>query len=372
MQTYSIANPELSHVLKSEDPGASPVPEIDLSHTFGEILRRANGFVPAEAGTIFLRDETGDDAADLLAVAAYGAGAEELVGARLAFDQGIAGEVLQQGRVFVSSHASRSQLTEVGPMDERQGCAGSVVALPLTVGERTVGVLELIKEQPGESFDERELELLEVFAQSISAAIGNAVEAQRSRDMARRDDLTRLYNDRYLHHSLTDLLANGLTFGDDCGLIFFDLDHFKTINDTHGHLVGSRVLKEVGDLLRQVLPGSAIAARYGGDEFVVILPESSNQETFWVAETIRKTLESNIFLARADGSDPLNYPGLALQGITCSLGLANLAQDILPHLGAAEADPLAVKNELLSHADRRMYRAKDLGRNRTVRGRQFA
>jgi diguanylate cyclase (GGDEF)-like protein len=367
MQTYSIPNPELSHVLKSEDPGRSPAQEIDLSQTFGEILRRANGFVPAEAGTIFLRDDTGDGAPDLLVVAVYGEGAESLVGARLGFDQNVVGNVLRKGQVHVSSRASRDQIVVTRPKSARNGEAGSVVALPLTVGERTVGVLELVKERPGEVFDERELELLEVFAQSISAAIGNAVEAQRSRDLARRDDLTRLYNDRYLHHTLAALLATALTTKSDCGLIFFDLDLFKNINDTHGHLVGSRVLKEVGDLLRQVLPGSAIPARYGGDEFVVILPESSTQETFWVAETIRKTLETNIFLASPDPSDPTNYPGLALLGITCSLGLANLKHDILPHLDAPNADPLAVKNELLSHADSRMYRAKDQGRNCTVR-----
>ena len=362
MQTYSIPNPELSHLLEPEDREPLPSYDIDLSDTFCEILRRANDFVPAAAGMIFLRDDTDDHGDEMLLAAGYGEHAEGLIGERLPSDHGIAGTVLSRGQVYVSARPSSDRLLGESPTTQ----AGSVVAVPLTVGPRTVGVLELLKDAAGGAFDERELELLEIFAQSISAAIGNAVEAQRSRNMARRDDLTRLYNDRYLHHTLTEKLEMALARDLDCGLIFFDLDHFKRVNDTHGHLVGSRVLREVGALLRQILPGHAIPARYGGDEFVVILPESSSQETFWVAETIRKTLETNVFLARPDPKDPVNYPGLALQEISASLGLSTLQTDTLA-MPDLERDPLAVKNELLRRADVRMYRAKDLGRNCTVR-----
>ena len=244
--------------------------------------------------------------------------------------------------------------------------AGSVVALPLTVSDRVVGVLELLKDRGGEPFDERELELLEVFAHTISVSISNAIEAQRAKEMARRDELTHLFNDRYLHHALTATLETALGSDLDCGLLFLDLDHFKNVNDNFGHLIGSRVLREIGDLLRQVLPGPAVPARYGGDEFVVILPESSKQEVFWVAETIRKTIETNVFLEYPDPRDPINYPGLQLSGLTCSVGLATLVEDTLPLLGSRAGGPLAAKNELIRMADTRMYRAKDQGRNRTV------
>ena len=341
MKTHSLPNQELILFLKPEEPTGRPSYEIDLCQVFREILQRANDFVPSEAGTIFIRDATAENEVELLAAASFGEGGERLIGERLAINEGIAGYVFQEGQAYVSATPSSDALVA-----DREVAAtrppGTVVALPLTAASEVVGVLELLKDRGGEPFDEGELELLEVFAHTISVSISNAIEAQRAKEMARRDELTHLFNDRYLHHALTALLETALGEGVDCGLLFLDLDHFKNINDNFGHLIGSRVLREIGDLLRQVLPGPALPARYGGDEFVVILPESSKQEVFWVAETIRKTIETHVFLEHPDPKDPINYPGLQLQGITCSVGLATL-----------EADAL-------------MYRAKDQGRNRTV------
>lgn len=366
MLTYSISNSELIHVLEPGEQG-SPIREVDLSRIFREILERAHDFVATNAGAIFLLDTSGGSRnSELVIAAGFGDGAEQLMGGRLADDQGIAGQVLQQGQVYVSASPSSELLYGASPGGATGAPrAGSVVALPLRVGTQVVGVLELVKDPTADAFDEHELGLLEVFAQTISASIANAVEAQRSREMARRDDLTRLFNDRFMHHSLTELLHTAIDSDLDCGVLFLDLDKFKTINDTYGHLVGSRVLMEVGGILRQVLPGPSVPARYGGDEFVILLPEASEQEAFWVAETIRKTLEAHLFLARPDLEDPVNYPKLSLSGITASIGVATLKSDILPMMKGS-SDPVTLKNEILRLADTRMYRAKDLGRNRSV------
>lgn len=370
MRTYSISNPELIHVLEPGEAG-SPIREVDLSRIFCEILEQAREFVATDAGAIFLLDSAdGDGGPELVIAAGFGDRAEERVGDRLQEDQGIAGYVLRQGQIYVSATPSIEILGASDEPEEEAGSrAGTVVALPLRVGPQVVGVLELMKATASEAFTEQELGLLEIFAQTISASIANAVEAQRSREMARRDDLTHLFNDRFMHHSLTEWLQKAIESDLDCSLLFLDLDRFKSINDTYGHLVGSRVLMEVGGILRQVLPGPAVPARYGGDEFVIILPEASAQEAFWVAETIRKTLESHLFLARPDPEDPVNYPKLSLTGITASLGVATLKIDVLP-LVDNPTDPVTLKNEILRLADTRMYRAKDLGRNRTVRSRE--
>ncbi len=366
MKTHSLPNQELILFLKPEEPTGGPSYEIDLCQVFREILQRANDFVPSQAGTIFIRDATSEAEPELLVAAASGEHGEGLVGERLAVDEGIAGYVFQEGQVYVSATPSSVALgADLDAADEPRA-AGTVVAVPLTAAGRVVGVLELLKDRAGAPFDERELELLEVFAHTISVSISNAIEAQRSKEMARRDELTHLFNDRYLHHALTAVLETALAAEQDCGLLFLDLDYFKNINDNFGHLIGSRVLRQIGDLLRQVLPGPAVPARYGGDEFVVILPESSKQEVFWVAETIRKTIETNVFLEYPDPQDPINYPGLQLSGITCSVGLATLVADTLPLLGSRAGGALAAKNELIRLADTRMYRAKEQGRNRTV------
>jgi diguanylate cyclase (GGDEF)-like protein len=376
MKTHSIPNQQVIHYLKPRNLIDNPIYETDLSGFFCDTLRRANDFVPSEAGLILIKDSTLEEEAkpaatpppeELIVVASFGEHAASAIGHRLPADQGSAGQAYHSGQVSLAAESSSDRLMGVAAEDDPLTIGRSVISLPLSVRDEVVGVLELLSHRDGEAFSERELSLLEIFAQTLSVSIANAVEAQRSKEMARRDDLTYLYNDRYLHHSLTSVLKTSLETGDDCGVIFLDLDYFKTVNDQYGHLAGSRVLREVGGILRQVLPGPAVPARYGGDEFVVILPESGAQEAFWVAETIRKSIEDHVFLDKADPADPEQYPALSVRGhLTCSLGLATLLGDILPLFEDRGRELFEVKNEILRVADGRMYRAKELGRNRTL------
>jgi diguanylate cyclase (GGDEF)-like protein len=370
MTMHCISNPELIHFVKRERRSAAATYDLDLSAIFRGILDRANDFLPSEAGSIFLVDPVleQEGTPELVVIACFGDSSSELVGLGVFADTGIVGHVYQTGRAHISTATQEDPLFFQG-LDTSSGFeTRSVVCAPLRFEGRTIGVIELLNHLEGEGYTGRDLELLEIFAQTISASIANAIEAQRSREMAKRDDLTGLFNDRFLHHSLSEVITRALESGEDCGLVFLDLDHFKNVNDTHGHLVGSRVLAEVGSTLRQVLPGQAIAARYGGDEFVVVLPGAGRQEAYWVAETVRKNIESAVFLEHPDPVDPANYPGLALRGaISCSIGIATLREDVLPALGA-RPEPATAKNELMRRADASMYRAKHLGRNRTVSG----
>ena len=196
---------------------------------------------------------------------------------------------------------------------------------------------------------------------------GGAIDAQRAKEIAKRDELTELYNDRYLHGSLSKIISDAVANGSECGIIFLDLDHFKEVNDSHGHLVGSRLLSEVGATLKQIIPGEGLAARYGGDEFVIALPGAGRQETFWVAETIRQNIADKSFIVNTDPESSEGAADLLIEAVvTCSIGIATLQSDIMPELNAENGDADQAKDELLRKADTCMYAAKELDRNRTV------
>lgn len=383
MKISSISNPELNHFLKA-DPTDEPAIEVDLATAFQEILDRANEFLPSAAGAIFMKDSSTElqttvdmdetissfRPVEFVVAATFGFNGHPIDGKRLPVTEGIAGEVFLGREAFTCAQPDGPTATEweeVGAEMEVR----SVVAVPLFLRDEVVGVLELVN-QKTETAHGNNLALLKILAGTLSATIAYAVEAQRSRETARRDDLTRLYNDRHLHRALAQVIEEALADTWNCGLVFFDLDHFKAINDTHGHLAGSRVLSEMGNLLRQVLPGPAIAARYGGDEFVVILPQTELQESYWVAEAIRKTIEDHFFLAQEDPDDPIAYPALRINTVTASVGLAMLRDDTLDAFESGDLSIAMIKNEFLRRADSRMYQAKESGRNQTVAAPEFS
>lgn len=368
MTVHCIDNQRLIHFMRRSDAGASHGFDLDLRGVFSDILDRADDFVPSEAGSIFLDDPLIDDGPELVLIACFGAVAERLVGMRMTVDTGIAGSIYRSGTPYRSVAPRDDPTFEPGPGTAFGYEVRSIIGAPLILEGRTIGVLELLNRRHRPAYSEADLSLLGIFAQTISASIVNAIAAQRAEEMSRRDDLTGLFNDRYLHHWLSEMVREALARGSDCGLIFLDLDHFKSINDCHGHLVGSRVLREVGHTLHQVVPGHAFAARYGGDEFVVVLPDACRQETTWVAETVRKNIEDAVFLEHPDPGDPANYPALAIRGVvTCSLGVATLLEDTSCRDGN-RCDPASAKNELMRAADANMYRAKAAGRNRIAGG----
>jgi len=367
MKIRCITNPELSHFLRRESRVSETIDDVDLVRAFVDILRRANEFVPSEAGSIFLDEPLlGDNgektrpARELVVVTCFGDQSRQLLGFRMPIDSGIVGRVYETGKAYFSSDPQRDPLFLNGPGMSIDFPVDSLLCTPLRIGEEAIGVIELLNHKGGRGYTGSDLNLLEVFAQTISASIVNAVEAHRAREMAKKDDLTGLFNDRFLHRSLTRVVEECLERGQDCGLLFLDLDHFKSINDTYGHLIGSRVLHEVGLILHRTLPGQAIAARYGGDEFVVVLPGSGKQETLWVAESIRQSVADTVYLSQADPVDPVNYPALKISHvISCSIGTANFSE-IFP---SGSIDVLGLKNEFMRRADRRMYIAKDSGRD---------
>jgi diguanylate cyclase (GGDEF)-like protein len=335
-------------------------PEQPLDAHLGAMLAKAGRFVPSRAGALLLDDPRAKryelQRNTLTVISAFGPQSQGLLGVRVPCGRGILGRVYTTGRPHISDRVATDPLF-VPSADRvpafRPRC---LLIVPIVVGDSVCGVVELANREGGGRFTANDLELLSVLSANMAAAIQNALHVLQARELARRDALTGLFNDRYLAVRLREEIARAEADRTFLSLLVLDLDFFKRVNDTHGHLAGSRTLQEFGTLLREELPPGAVAARYGGDEFVVILPGADSRRARAVAEQLRRQVQRTTFLAEAG---PGGLPALRLRGITSSFGVAALHEHV-----ALAGPPEWRRNALFRQADSAMYRAKALGKNR--------
>jgi len=188
------------------------------------------------------------------------------------------------------------------------------------------------------------LRAVRVLLEPASVALDNAQLLKRAEALSVTDDLTHLYNSRYLNMVLRKETKRASRSGRPLSLLFIDLDGFKSVNDTHGHLFGSRCLVEAAAVIRSSARETDVVSRFGGDEFALVLPDTGGEGAFAVGERIRERIAAHRFLA-GDGLDI---------HLTASVGVATLP-DV-----AASAD------ELVQAADKAMYQVKDAGKNGIV------
>lgn len=208
----------------------------------------------------------------------------------------------------------------------------SYVLLPLNARGRSIGVVALASLESA-TFDEASLQRLSPLAESVALAFDNVRLFQKTRELSITDEVTPLYNFRFFHQILDRELKLVDRYGSELALIFVDLDRFKPINDQWGHLRGSRVLREVGFLLRSVVRETDYPARYGGDEFVIICPQTDRPTAARLCERLRGLIEGHTFLQE--------------EGINARIGVS---------LGiAAYPGEARTKEALIRLADQRMY-----------------
>ena len=364
IQFHSLEIPQLERFLERHRSGLPFQGEIDLDLILRQILQKANEFVPSESGSILLDDPFRKMASrhenELVFIATFGEAGRDLVGHRLSAKQGIAGQVYQTGTPRLSADVE-GDVFFYPEIDQKLGHkTHSVVCVPIYIGKHVCGVLELINRLDGKVFTDRDKTLLEIFAGYTSFTLQNALDGKRAHELARKDDLTGLFNDRWFHMRLTEAVADARQNSKTALLIFLDLDQFKLVNDKYGHLAGSQVLREVGFLLKRIVQSvNSTVARYGGDEFVMILPDTKLEDGLKIAEEICTVIANTTFL---DREWALNNPPLHLAGIlSASIGIAE-------HAPTAEASVSVEheKSDLLRRADAAMYRAKSLGKNQVV------
>jgi diguanylate cyclase (GGDEF)-like protein len=221
---------------------------------------------------------------------------------------------------------------------------GAVLAFPLVSRGAPVGALIAIDRQPCSrepKLAPGPLRAVRILLEPAAAALDNAMLLKRAEALSVTDDLTRLYNSRYLNQVLRRETKRASRSGHPLSLLFVDLDGFKAINDRHGHLFGSRALVEVADVVRRSARETDVVARFGGDEFALVLPETGREGAFAVGERVRQRIAAHRFLA-ADGLDIR---------LTASVGVATLP------------DVAVTPDELVQAADMAMYRVKQSGKN---------
>jgi len=354
----------ISHILRRKRAHRDTDTEVDLRELLKEIILWADKFVPSASGSILLDDPVMKYAREapgrLHFVACFGPVAEELVGTSLTADRGIVGETYLRGEPYFCDDVSKDpQWFSLVDESTRYKCR-SIICVPIQIDTATVGVIELINREENVCFDEKDFALLKVFAGYTATLIQNALDARRFEELSKTDYLTGMYNYQFLFRILVRKVREARKTDSDVSVVFFDLDYLKQVNDTYGHLVGSRLLIEVGDITKEIFGGfTSLMARYGGDEYVVLLPGMSLEKAGELAEQLRVRIQDNTFLSE---TGPAGEKALNLQGrVSCSVGVASLLRNV------PNVPDEAVTAELLTKAsDKAMYRAKENGKNQVV------
>jgi diguanylate cyclase (GGDEF)-like protein len=229
-----------------------------------------------------------------------------------------------------------------GPLRQAGIAVDRLLSVPIHGDEGEAGSLWILDD--GRPFDDSELERARLVAGHSMLALRNAEQYGRAKERAFIDDVTELYNARYLLVATDHEIRRAERYGSELSVLFLDLDRFKLVNDRFGHLVGSRALRQLGRVLATCVRQVDTLARYGGDEFTILLVDTGHADAMRVAERIRTTVEATRFEAGRGES-------LAL---TISVGVATY-----PAHGRT-------REELLDLSDKAMYRAKSIGRNRVA------
>ena len=314
--------------------GKALTAELDTARLLDTILKKVSALLPAEHWSLLLLDEATGELCFELSVDLEPTVLKAL---RLRPGEGIAGQVAlqQQPMVVADVQASPFFSTRV---DQLTGfTTKSIMCAPLIFGGHALGVIEVVNPR---HLDTGTLRLLTIIADYVAIAVENTRQYHQLQTLAIQDSVTGLYNTRYLYQALETLIAASAADAGPFSLLFLDIDDFKRVVDTYGHLNGSQALQEVAVMLRQCVSAPAFGVSYGGDEFVVVLPSIDKRQALHKAEEIRRTLSQTIFLTNR---------GLQVH-IQASFGVATYPDDATDRRG------------LLALADHAMFDIKRRGK----------
>ena len=307
------------------------------------VLERSAKLLMAEQGSLMMLDQETDA---LLIEAKMGSSGAAATRVRIPRGEGIAGRVAEKGEPFLVENVESDP--RIGKKNRENYRTRSFISVPLMIGERTIGVLNLADKTTGEVFDRDDLNLIQSFATHAAVVLERSTlshQTERLRKLTITDPLTGLLNRRYFQERLEEEVARSLRHDRSLSLLMLDVDGFKSFNDTYGHPAGDEALRLVGEALLRIVRHMDVVARFGGDEFVVILPETDGNAAMLIAERIREEVA-----AALTGSRSARLSAAA--AVTVSAGIAS-------YEGPGESG-----EQLLERADQALYKAKAGGRNR--------
>jgi two-component system, cell cycle response regulator len=301
---------------------------LDPERVADAMLSRVTDWIPAPAWLVLAADGQGEMRA--MATRGLTAGSERSAHA-------IGRLVIRSGESFAAADVSRDRRV-------LDGSAVAALAFPLACRGRTIGALVALDRRASDRsprLGPAASILFDAALEPGAAALDNAMRMQRAEALSVTDDLTSLYNSRYLSQVLRREAKRASRSGRPLSLLFVDLDGFKSINDTHGHLFGSRALVEAAAVIKASARETDIVARFGGDEFALVLPDTGSDGASAVGDRLRERIAAHGFL-QPDGLDIR---------LTVSVGVATLP------------DVAASVESLIQAADKAMYWVKAHGKN---------
>ena len=314
------------HLMLINNVSSRAITTLDPAEMLGKIAAEIeNGLKYDHIGIAIV-----DYPAKELVIQAEAGARRDAVGRRTSLGEGIIGQVARTGQMSIVREVSISTPIPVLPTSV------SAIALPVTYAEHLLGVLYVESSEPCE-FGEEEVLLLRTLADLFAGGLNNALTFQRAQEQAITDGLTGVKTHRYLMEALSSEWKRSTRANRPFALVLMDLDRFKFVNDFYGHLEGDVVLQRVGHILEQNCRRSDVVARYGGDEFVILMPETTVEQARQLASKLRGWV----------ASDPL----LRDKNITASFGIAGF-----PVHGSTP-------QELIQVADSSMYLSKHQGGN---------
>ena len=317
--------------------GKALTSSLDIHAVLETMMKQVERLIKPRSWSLLLVD---DDTGDLVFEIVVSTVSEQLKGVRLERGKGIAGWVAEHGQPLLIPDVSKDDRF-AGNFDQQLlFTTRSIVCVPMKIKDQVIGVIELINSLEELDFEENDILLISAIADFAAIALENARNYKRINELVVTDDLTGLYNSRQFGKLIEDEVKRSSRYGERFSLVFLDLDHFKGINDTHGHLVGSRMLTEFGRLIGRNIRSSDMAARYGGDEFAIILPHTGKEEAVKMACNLLAAMKETSFVS--DDNIPI--------ALTASFGVATFPDD-------AEN-----RADLIRAADAAMYNVKAAGR----------
>jgi diguanylate cyclase (GGDEF)-like protein len=310
---------------------------LDLDSILQTIMDKMAEYFRPDTWSLLMVDELHDE---LYFAIAVGDAAEALKNVRLKMGEGIAGWVAKHGEHVISADVERDPRFAKRIDETTQWETRSVICVPLRSRLRVLGVIQLVNVDLAK-FNEQEIFFLQALCDYAAIAIENARWVEKIQELTITDDCTGLYNARHLYKTLDTEVYRSARFGYEFSVLFIDLDHFKQVNDTHGHLIGSKLLAEIGYLVKAQLRLIDFAFRYGGDEFVVLLPQTGKDQALVVAKRLRDGLRESSF-CREEG---LNL------NVRASIGLATYPHDARD------------THDIIRQADEMMYLVKNTTRD---------